>query len=299
MRSTRSWSRRRSRGRSRRWRRRWRRGWGRSTRPRERGLSDGATPRLGGLAIFAGVDGLAAGVCAISAVAFAAIAFDLEREAAGVLAGVTAGAALGFLVYNFHPASVFMGDSGSNLLGLLLGCIAVQGTLKTNAVIAVVVPLVILAVPFMDGGFVILKRLKHHRPIYRGDAWHFHHRMAAIGFSQRKTVLYLYVWTLLLAGVAVALRFVPYSDHHGRFDTGWSLVMAGLGLIALAASVYLVYVLEILKITRLRAREMRAFDPDTSEHEIVVAVTRELETGEFEAVRPDAAERVAQPSSRP
>src|SRR5213592_2002056 len=92
-----------------------------------------------------GIDGLAAGVCTISAAAFAIIAFDLQRDAAGVLAGLTAGAAFGFLFWNFHPASVFMGDSGSNLLGLLLGCIAVQGTLKTNALIALVGPLVMLA----------------------------------------------------------------------------------------------------------------------------------------------------------
>ena len=83
-----------------------------------------------------GVDGLAAGVCAISAIAFAIIAFDLDRDPAAVFAAVTAGAALGFLVHNFHPASVFMGDCGSNLLGLLLGCIAVEGTLKTHAVLA-------------------------------------------------------------------------------------------------------------------------------------------------------------------
>ena len=97
-----------------------------------------------------GVDGLAAGVCAISAVAFAIIAFDLGRDEAGVLAAIVAGAALGFLIHNFHPASVFMGDCGALLLGYLLGCAAVQGTLKTNALIALVGPLAILAVPFLD-----------------------------------------------------------------------------------------------------------------------------------------------------
>jgi UDP-GlcNAc:undecaprenyl-phosphate GlcNAc-1-phosphate transferase len=245
-----------------------------------------------------GLDGLAAGVCAISAIAFAVIAFDLQREAAGVLAGLTAGAALAFLVYNFHPASVFMGDSGSNLLGLLLGCAAVQGSLKTNAVIALVGPLVILAVPFLDGGFVVLKRIRDRVPIYAADSEHFHHRFVRIGFSPRKTVLYLYAWTLTLAGVAVALRFVPYSDHHGHFDTGWSLVMVGLGLVALAASVYLVWVLEIFKFRRRKARELRDLDPDTSEHEIDAAVARDLETGEFEAIDPQRGAGAA-PSSRP
>jgi UDP-GlcNAc:undecaprenyl-phosphate GlcNAc-1-phosphate transferase len=74
-----------------------------------------------------GVDGLAAGVCALSAIAFSVIAFDLGRDTSGVLAAITAGAALGFLVHNFHPASVFMGDCGSNLLGLLLGAAIVEG----------------------------------------------------------------------------------------------------------------------------------------------------------------------------
>ena len=233
-----------------------------------------------------GIDGLAAGVCTISAAAFAIIAFDLQRDAAGVLAGLTAGAALGFLFWNFHPASVFMGDSGSNLLGLLLGCIAVQGTLKTNALIALVGPLVILAVPFLDGGFVVAKRLKYRRRPWTADTEHFHHRLARIGFSQRRTVLYLYGWTLALAGLAVALRFIPYSDHHGHLNAGWTIVVIVLGLMAIAASVYLVYVLELLKFTRRRRDELRLRDPDTSEHEIEAAVRRDLETGEFEAVRP-------------
>lgn len=231
-----------------------------------------------------GVDGLAAGVCAISAVAFAIIAFDLGREAAGVLAAIVAGAALGFLLHNFHPASVFMGDCGALLLGYLLGCTAIQGTLKTNALIALVGPLAILAVPFLDTSFVIARRLKYRRAPWSADAHHFHHRMARIGFSQRRTVFYLYAWTFLLAGLAVAMRFVPYSDHHGHYRLDWSLAMAGLALLVLAASVYLVVVLEILKLKRLRGWQLRRADPDTTEHEIVEHVERELETGDFPAL---------------
>jgi UDP-GlcNAc:undecaprenyl-phosphate GlcNAc-1-phosphate transferase len=232
-----------------------------------------------------GVDGLAAGVCAISAAAFAIIAFDLHRDAAAVLAAIVSGAALGFLVHNFHPASVFMGDCGSNLLGLLLGGIIVEGSLKTNALIALIVPLVVLAVPFLDTGFVLAKRIKYRRPVYQGDSNHFHHRFHRIGFSQRRTVLYLYAWTVTMAAVAVALRFVPYSDDAGHFDLGWSLVMGALLAVGLAASVYLVYVLEILKLRRLRAWQLRRADPDTSEHDIDAAVSHDLETGEFPAVR--------------
>jgi UDP-GlcNAc:undecaprenyl-phosphate GlcNAc-1-phosphate transferase len=230
-----------------------------------------------------GIDGLAAGVCAISAAAFAVIAFDLGKDSAGVLAAITAGAALGFLVHNFHPASVFMGDCGSNLLGLLLGGVIVEGSLKTNALIALIVPLVVLAVPFLDTGFVVAKRIKYRRPVYRADSNHFHHRFHRIGFSQRRTVLYLYAWTVTMAGLAVALRFIPYSDH-GDLNPGWSLVMGACFAVALAASVYLVLVLEILKLRRLRAWQLRHADPDTSEHEIDAEVERELETGEFRAL---------------
>ena len=231
-----------------------------------------------------GVDGLAAGVCAISAVAFSIIAFDLGRTTAGVLAAIVCGAALGFLIFNFHPASVFMGDCGSNLLGLLLGAVIVEGTLKTNALIALIGPLVVLAVPFLDTSFVVAKRIKYRRPIYRGDSNHFHHRFHRIGFSQRRSVLYLYAWTLIMAGDAVALRFIPYSERSGRLNPGWAALMAALLLIAVAASFYLVYVLEILKLRRLRAWQMRRADPDTSELEIDEEVERELETGEFRSL---------------
>jgi UDP-GlcNAc:undecaprenyl-phosphate GlcNAc-1-phosphate transferase len=231
-----------------------------------------------------GVDGLAAGLCAIDGIAFSVIAFDLGVSGAAILAALTAGAALGFLFHNFYPASVFMGDAGANLLGYLLGVVAVVGSLKTPAVIALAAPLVILAVPFLDTGFVIAKRLKYRRAPWSADANHFHHRMARIGFSQRKTVAYLYGWTLMLAGVAVALRFIPYSDHHGHYRAGWLALLIVIALVALAASVYLVYVLEIFKFKTRRASELKRLDPDTTEHEIVERVEHDIETGEFDRV---------------
>ena len=232
-----------------------------------------------------GVDGLAAGLCTIDGIAFAIIAFDLNVGAAAILAALTAGAALGFLFYNFHPASVYMGDSGANLLGYLLGVAAVIGSLKTNAVVALVVPLFILAVPFLDTSFVVAKRLKYRRKPWAADANHFHHRMARIGFSERKTVAYLYAWSVLLAGVAVALRYIPYHHHNpAYFRLGWTIAMVVIVLIALAASVYLIYVLEILKFKSRRTTEMREADPSTSEDEIEKRVRHDVETGEFERV---------------
>jgi UDP-GlcNAc:undecaprenyl-phosphate GlcNAc-1-phosphate transferase len=234
-----------------------------------------------------GVDGLAAGVCMIIAVAMTVIAFDLGRQQPGVLAAITAGVALGFLVFNFPPASSFMGDCGANLLGLLMGVITVEAAVKTAAVVSFVLPLILLAVPFLDTTFVVLKRLKYRQPIYRPDSEHFHHRMARIGFSSRRTIAYLYAWTLMLAGLALALRFIPYSDHKGHLHTGWTLVLIGLGLIVAAASVYLVYVLEILKFRRLAAMRLRLQRPDASATEIEQGVVRDLETGEIDAVRVD------------
>ncbi|HEV2981415.1 MAG TPA: MraY family glycosyltransferase [Solirubrobacteraceae bacterium] len=231
-----------------------------------------------------GVDGLTAGVCVIIAATIAVIAFDLGRSQPGVFAALTAGAALGFLVFNFPPASSFMGDCGANLLGLLMGVIAVEAVVKTAAVVSFVLPLILLAVPFLDGTFVVLKRLKYRQPIYRADTEHFHHRMARIGFSNRRTIAYLYAWTLMLAGLALALRFVPYSNHKGHLYTGWTLVIVALGLLVVAASVYLVYVLEILKFRRVDAVRLRRLRPHATPAEIERGVAEDLETGEFGAV---------------
>ena len=238
-----------------------------------------------------GADGLAAGVCTIAAATFAVIALSFPRVDAAILAALTAGAAVGFLWHNFHPASIFMGDAGSNLLGLLLACVAIQGVLKTAAVVALFFPLVILAVPALDATFVVAKRIKYRRPVYSADRWHFHHRFTDIGFSQRRTVLYLYGWTLSLAALALAMRFVPYSDDDGTLHAGWTIVIVAFGLAALAASVYLVLVLEILKFRRFRERELRrrvetGEIPALSEAEIEHEIEREVETGEFETVDP-------------
>ena len=239
-----------------------------------------------------GADGLAAGVCTIAAGTFAIIALSLERDAEGALAALTAGAALGFLWHNFHPASIFMGDAGSNLLGLLLASVAIQGVLKTAAVVALFFPLLILAVPALDATFVVAKRIKYGRPVYSADRWHFHHRFANIGFSQRRTVVYLYGWTLSLAALALAMRFVPYSEDDGTLNAGWALVIAGFGVVALAASLYLVVQLEILKFRRFREREIQrqvetGEMPALSADQISREVDREVETGEFEAVSTD------------
>jgi UDP-GlcNAc:undecaprenyl-phosphate/decaprenyl-phosphate GlcNAc-1-phosphate transferase len=241
-----------------------------------------------------GVDGLAAGVCVIASTTFAIIALSLNRTGAGVLAALTAGASLGFLRRGFPPAASFMGDTGSNLLGYLLAAVAVLGSLKTNAVVALLFPLCVLAVPILDSGFVIAKRIKYRRPIYVADRSHFHHRMANIGFSQRRTLAYLYSWALVLASLALALRFVPYSDNHGRFDPVWTAVMIACGVAAIAASIYLLLALEILKLRLSRFRELVGLGvPVSDPAEIDAGVAAELETGSFPAVDPETGEFAA------
>jgi UDP-GlcNAc:undecaprenyl-phosphate GlcNAc-1-phosphate transferase len=194
-----------------------------------------------------GMDGLAAGVGGLGAATFAAIAASLGRADPAIMAAALAGACAAFLVFNFHPARVFMGDSGSMLIGFVIAGVAIDGVMKTTAAVAVIAPLIVLAIPILDTSFVIMKRIKHGLPIYGADASHFHHRFFTIGWSQRKTVLALYGWYALMGGVAIAMRFVPYSRDDGTLLLPGTLGVAALAALALAASVYLVYVLEILK----------------------------------------------------
>ena len=194
-----------------------------------------------------GMDGLAAGISGLGATTFAILAASLGRADPAIMAASLAGACAAFLVFNFHPARVFMGDSGSMLLGFVLAGVAISGVMKTTAAVAVVAPLVILAIPILDTSFVILKRLKHGLPVYSADRSHFHHRFFTIGWGQRKTVLALYAWCALMGAVAVALRFVPYRDADGSINPAGAIGLTAGGVVALAASIYLVYVLEILK----------------------------------------------------
>ncbi len=206
-----------------------------------------------------GLDGLAAGVCAIAGGTFSVIALSLVKPNAAILSAVVLGACLGFLRHNFYPARIFMGDSGAMLLGFVLATVAVQGLLKTAATVALALPLLVLAVPILDTGFVIAKRLKYHRPIYSADREHLHYRFLNIGFSQRRATVTIWLWCASLAAAALGTRFIPFREH-GHWHTGSTIAAAGLGVLAIAASVYVVYLLEIVKLAnpRIRKREAEA-----------------------------------------
>ncbi len=208
-----------------------------------------------------GLDGLAAGVCAISAGSFALIDLSLGRPGAAILTATVFGACLGFLRHNFYPARIFMGDSGALMLGFTLAAVSVQGLLKTAALATLVLPLLVLAIPLVDTSFVIAKRIKHGQPVYVADRTHLHHRLMNIGFSQRRAVVLLYLWCGSLALAALATRFV-HPHRHGRWNATGVAIDAAVGLIALAGSVYVVYLLEIVKAAnpfiRRRTEEARA-----------------------------------------
>ncbi|HKC21201.1 MAG TPA: MraY family glycosyltransferase [Gaiellaceae bacterium] len=210
-----------------------------------------------------GLDGLAAGVSAISAFTFTLIALSLPRPEinAAILSAIVLGACLGFLRHNLYPARIFMGDSGALLLGFVLATIPLQGLLKTASVVTLFFPLAVLAVPILDTSFVVAKRLKYHQPVYEADRTHLHHRFVNIGFSQRRAAGYIWLWCGTLAATALALRFIK-PHQHGVWHP-WRMVIVGaIGLVALAASVYMVYLLEIVKlanpIIRRREEEARA-----------------------------------------
>ncbi len=159
-----------------------------------------------------GLDGLAAGITCIAAASMFYFATQTGAGSAFVDAAlisiVIAGATLGFLRYNFHPASVFMGDSGSMLLGFLLGAITIQGVLKSVAAVALVVPLMAMAIPILDTGMAIARRIRRGKPITHADKEHIHHRLLNMGHSQKQAVLLLYFWTALLCGTSLALKFM-------------------------------------------------------------------------------------------
>jgi len=198
-----------------------------------------------------GMDGLAAGVCGISALTFAIIALSLGRISAGVMAAAVAGACLGFLPWNFNPAKVFMGDSGALVLGFLLACVSIQGVMKTAAALSLVFPLVVLLVPILDTSFVILKRLKSGQSIASADKNHFHHRLLRVGYTQRQAVGLLYAWSGVLAAFALAIRLFPYRTE-GIWNLWPSIGLTLFGLIALFVTYYVVVALEIIKYRHLR-----------------------------------------------
>ncbi len=155
-----------------------------------------------------GLDGLADGVSAIAATTLAITSFLFGNIEIGIICLIIAGACLGFLPYNFNPASIFMGDTGALLLGYLFAVITIEGVLKTAATVAVVVPVLILGLPISDTLFAIVRRTMSGKSFAVADKGHLHHRILNLGFSIKKTVLILYLLAIILGVLAVVVSLI-------------------------------------------------------------------------------------------
>jgi hypothetical protein len=158
-----------------------------------------------------GLDGLAAGVSFIASISMFLMACSMGQEVPALLIAAMAGAALGFLQYNFNPAKIFMGDTGSMLLGYTLSVAAVFGLVKTAATVALVVPVIALGLPILDTVFAIVRRRMSGVPVFQPDKGHLHHRLLALGLSQKQAVLIMYCVSVALGIVALFVASVGYK----------------------------------------------------------------------------------------
>lgn len=158
-----------------------------------------------------GLDGLAAGVSFIASISMFLLAYTMNQYLPAMIIVAMAGAALGFLQYNFNPAKIFMGDTGSMLLGYTMAVASVLGLVKTAATVALVVPLIALGLPILDTIFAIIRRKMSGVPIFQPDKGHLHHRLLALGMSQKQAVLIMYFVSVILGIVALFVASVNYQ----------------------------------------------------------------------------------------
>ncbi len=177
-----------------------------------------------------GLDGLAAGVSCISCMSLFCIALIVGEYEVAIIAAALAGSCFGFLPYNFNPAKIFMGDTGSTFLGFILASVSIMGLFKSYAVISVAVPFLVLGLPLFDTGFAIVRRMKAGKPIMEPDREHLHHRVLDLGFSQKKTVGIIYLMCTVLGLCAVVMV------SNGILQ-GLLLIVVVIALVAIAAKV--------------------------------------------------------------
>ena len=152
-----------------------------------------------------GLDGLAAGVSAIMSISLVFISIRVGEYSIAILGIALMGSCFGFLPFNFNPAKIFMGDTGSTFLGFMLATLSIQGVLKSYAVISFAVPLLILGLPLFDALFAMIRRILRGQSPMTADRGHLHHRLVDMGFSQKQTVFILYAISGVLGITAVLL----------------------------------------------------------------------------------------------
>ena len=164
-----------------------------------------------------GLDGLAAGISGISAFTLFTIAALAGRVDAAALAIALFGTCLAFLRYNFNPASIFLGDSGSLLLGFALGSISLLNVTRSAAVTSLIIPLIVAGVPIIDTFSAIVRRKRAHISIGQADKGHIHHRLIQEGYNQKQAVLLIYGWCILLSAGAAMINQVDVPTRIGIF----------------------------------------------------------------------------------
>ncbi len=183
---------------------------------------------INALNLIDGLDGLAGGVALIAIVTTLAIAVIHAHPLMILLTAALAGAVLGFLFYNFNPASIFMGDTGSMFLGFVLATTAIQTNQKSSTAVAIIVPIIALGVPIADTLLAMARRAARGAPLFSADRGHIHHRLLDLGLSHKQTVLVLYGVSITLGCVALALSYASSSDV-----TYALLAMSGVAYLAL------------------------------------------------------------------
>ena len=159
-----------------------------------------------------GIDGLTAGIATIAAGTLTLIALFEGQGRVAILTAAICGASLGFLRHNYNPAKIFMGTGGAYVLGFMLACLSVVGTLKTAAAAAIFMPMLIFGLPIVDAVVVVIKRIRSGVPITQADKRHFHHGLLARGLTQRQTVAVLYTAAAILCVIGLlAIRI--FGNH--------------------------------------------------------------------------------------
>jgi len=151
-----------------------------------------------------GLDGLACGISMISSLALMYVAYLCGRETPLLLNVILSGACLGFLPYNFNPASIFMGDTGSQFLGFTLAAVSMLGAIKSTTAVVVAVPILAIGIPIYDTLFAMLRRKLNNKPMMEADRGHMHHRLLDMGLSQKQVVLIMYAVSILLGMASIA-----------------------------------------------------------------------------------------------
>lgn len=175
-----------------------------------------------------GLDGLAVGVSAISSATLSVVALLVAENNVALVMIILLGACLGFIPYNFNPAKIFMGDTGSAFLGFLLATMSIQGMFKLYAIISFAVPFLILGVPIFDICFAIVRRIAKGQNPMKADRGHIHHRLIDMGFSQKQAVAITYFLTAILGLAAVVLT--SSGEVKALILIGAVFVVGALGL---------------------------------------------------------------------